>query len=86
MMCCMDCARQFPTNYILLCVFTVFETCVCVAVAINYKTTSVAIIAGVTGALVLALSLYAVFTDTDFTGRRHRDFHEGGDLKGSTDF
>ena len=61
-------ARTVPTNYILLMVFTVLEAYTVAFVCATVKDSMIVLTAAVmTAAVVLALTLYAVFTPTDFT-------------------
>lgn len=61
-------ARQVPTNYILLFTFTLLEAySVAFACAIVNDSLTVLAAAFMTAGIVVALTLYAVFTKTDFT-------------------
>jgi hypothetical protein len=60
-------ARSVPWNYLLLLIFTL-----CMAYIVSYTTAmytgeSIIIAVGLTTAVVIALTLYAIFTTTDFT-------------------
>jgi len=60
--------RTFPLNYLLLGGFTVTEGVLVGVCCTQYTVTSVLFAVVATAALVGGLSLYAVFTKTDFTG------------------
>jgi len=68
MTCCGDVARKYPTNYIILFVFTAFEGVLVGFVSAMYTAGSVAICVGITAAIFLGLTVYAWQTKTDFTG------------------
>lgn len=68
MACCQDVARRFPTNYILLFVFTLFEGVMVGFLSACYTWQSVLLAAGVTVGVFLLLTLYAWNTTADFTG------------------
>lgn len=68
MSCCEETTRSFPTNYILLFLFTGFEGVVVGFVSAQYTWQSVVLAAGMTAAIFLCMTLYACFTETDFTG------------------
>jgi len=72
MMCVFVCKPQLmrssPTNYIILFLFTVAESVMVGFVCIQYTRESVLIVTGVTGFIVLCLSLFAYQTSIDFTG------------------
>lgn len=61
-------ARRHPTNIQLLVVFTLAESVVMGIGCIGYDLPTIAIAIGETTLLVLALSVYATVTKTDFTG------------------
>lgn len=66
--CATNLARKVPTNYILLLAFTICEAyLVAFACAIVGDGKVVLAAAFLTAAVVVALTLYAVFTKTDFT-------------------
>merc|ERR1719375_1060620 len=65
MTCCQDVCRQFPTNYLLLFGFTVFEGILIGFVSAAYTAGSVTICVGITAAVFLGLTLYAWTTSTD---------------------
>eukprot|EP00746_Dinoflagellata_sp_MGD_P002627 gnl/MRDRNA2_/MRDRNA2_105146_c0_seq1.p1 gnl/MRDRNA2_/MRDRNA2_105146_c0~~gnl/MRDRNA2_/MRDRNA2_105146_c0_seq1.p1 ORF type:complete len:284 (+),score=29.97 gnl/MRDRNA2_/MRDRNA2_105146_c0_seq1:72-923(+) len=66
--CCKQAARNFPTNYLLLFIFTVPEAVELGFVGALYQTNSVIIAGGITVAVFVGLSVYACFTKTDYTG------------------
>lgn len=68
MMCCGEVLRQFPTNYIVLFVFTAFEGVLVGFVSAQYTWQSVVLAAGMTFAIFLCMTVYAFNTKTDFTG------------------
>mmetsp|Transcript_14399 Transcript_14399/g.25334 ORF Transcript_14399/g.25334 Transcript_14399/m.25334 type:complete len:260 (-) Transcript_14399:43-822(-) len=72
MMCCMICCREalrkYPTNYIILFSFTVFEAVLIGFVSSMFSATSLLLAAGATAFIFFALTAYAMFTQTDFTG------------------
>lgn len=60
-------ARSVPTNYLILSVFTIAESYIVSAVVALSDEKSVLIAVVLTTAIVLALTIYAFTTDTDFT-------------------
>merc|ERR1711907_221234 len=60
--------RTFPTNYILLFLFTACESVLLGFATSYYTTSSVLICLGITTVVVVALTFYACTTKTDFTG------------------
>lgn len=60
-------ARNVPWNYILLFVFTITESYIVSYIASKYSTSTVLIAAGLTTAMVVGLTLYAIYTKKDFT-------------------
>jgi hypothetical protein len=66
--CCMGAMKSFPANYIMLLVFSVCYGVVTGIVSSAYTLPSVLLAAGMTAGIFLVLTLYAVFTKTDFTG------------------
>lgn len=60
-------SRKVPINYILLGIFTLCQSYMVSAVTTVYDPTTVFIAALLTAAIVLALSIYACTTKTDFT-------------------
>jgi len=68
MVCCQDLTRSFPTNYILLFVFTAFEG-VCVGFfSAQYTWQSVVLSLGMTVLIFLCMTIFAWKSKTDFTG------------------
>ncbi len=65
--CYVKVARKVPLNFILLAIFTIAESYVVSFIASIYDTQTVLIAGGLTAAIVIALTLYAIFTKTDFT-------------------
>lgn len=72
LMCAMICAqnimRKFPTNYILLLLFTASEAVLIGVICSSYSVETVVASVAVTVAIFVTMSLYACFTKTDFTG------------------
>lgn len=60
-------ARSVPINYILLLLFTLGESYLVCVIASVYEVKIVLISAALTSAIVIGLTLYAIFTKTDFT-------------------
>lgn len=60
-------ARSVPTNYILLGIFCLCESWLVCIVTTFYEPESVLISAVITAAMTIGLTLYAIFTKTDFT-------------------
>lgn len=65
--CYQDLARSVPINYILLGVFTVAESYLVSMTTAIYTPSSIANASLLTAALVIGLTVYAFYTDTDFT-------------------
>lgn len=65
--CCPSVASKVPLNYVLLLVFTLCESYLVAYMTLIYEPLSVLMCAGITLALVLGLTLYAIFTKTDMT-------------------
>ena len=65
--CCVKVARSVPTNYILLCALTILETFLMMFITAFYKEASIVLAGAMTLAVVIALTIYAFNTDTDFT-------------------
>ena len=59
--------RKVPINYIMLFAFTIFESYVVAFVGARYEPSTVLLAAGLTTVMVVALSIYAACTKTDFT-------------------
>mmetsp|Transcript_15684 Transcript_15684/g.33373 ORF Transcript_15684/g.33373 Transcript_15684/m.33373 type:complete len:255 (-) Transcript_15684:61-825(-) len=68
MSCCRDMMRKFPINYIMLLGFTGFEGIIVGFLSAQYIWQSVILAAGITVLIFLALTAYAFFATTDFTG------------------
>mmetsp|Transcript_24257 Transcript_24257/g.53898 ORF Transcript_24257/g.53898 Transcript_24257/m.53898 type:complete len:240 (+) Transcript_24257:75-794(+) len=68
MACCRDLVRDFPTNYIVLFVFTAFEGVLIGFISAQYTWQSVVLSAGVTVGIFVCMTVYAWNTKTDFTG------------------
>ena len=68
LVCCKDFAKKVPYNYILLFIWTICEaiTLCCVASRYNYRTVLTAL--GLTAGVVVGITVYAFWTDRDFTG------------------
>lgn len=60
-------ARAVPWNYLLLFLFTITEAYMVSAITTQYDPTTVFIAAVLTAAVVIALTIYACTTKTDFT-------------------
>jgi len=71
-MCIFCCAphlmRQYPTNYIILFLFTIGESIIVGLISVQFTTASVVLAFGITCGMVLALTLFACQTRIDFTG------------------
>jgi FtsH-binding integral membrane protein len=68
MVCIPSLARKVPTNYYLLLAFTICEAYTVGFVCATVKDGFIVLTAAVmTAAIAIALTLYAVFTKTDFT-------------------
>ena len=67
LVCSPQLARNVPTNYLLLGVFTLAESYMVSVITTYYTATSVLMAAVLTAAVVVALTVYAFTTDTDFT-------------------
>ena len=65
--CCPSVASKVPLNYVLLLIFTLCESYLVAYMTLIYEPLSVLMCAGITLALVLGLTLYAIFTKTDMT-------------------
>lgn len=65
--CCPDVRRTFPTNLILLAIFTVLEAFMLGVVSSHYETDAVLIAAGITAVVALGLTIFAFQTKWDFT-------------------
>jgi protein lifeguard len=67
LVCYPELARSVPTNYILLFLFTIAESYLVANMTMLFTPKSVLLAALLTAAIVLALTIYAFKTDTDFT-------------------
>ena len=65
--CCQSVAQKVPLNYILLLGFTLCESYLLASTTITFEPLSVLMCAGITLAIVIGLTLYAIFTKTDLT-------------------
>lgn len=68
MICCDKCAKQVPTNYIVLFSFTLCEAIMLGITCLFVNTAAVGLAAAMTAAITAGLTLYACTTKTDFTG------------------
>merc|ERR1740130_1321235 len=66
--CCRNAARKFPTNYIFLFTFTIFEGVVVGFVSAEYTWQSVILATAITVFIFLMMTAYACMSTTDFTG------------------
>ena len=66
--CCEKCAREVPTNYIVLFCFTLCEAVVLGITCLFVNAAAVGLAAAMTAAVTLGLTVYACTTKTDFTG------------------
>jgi FtsH-binding integral membrane protein len=60
--------RKYPLNYFLVALFTLLMSFIVGVITAFYSTQSVIIAGAITSAVVGALTVYAFFTKTDFTG------------------
>lgn len=67
LICCRSVSRSVPTNFILLGIFTLLEAFAFGFICAFYNAASCIMAAGLTAAVTVALTLYALFTKTDFT-------------------
>lgn len=65
--CCGDLRRKTPTNYILLILFTLAESFMMGAISSRYETNVVLMAIGITAAVSLGLTIFALQTKWDFT-------------------
>lgn len=68
LVCCESVCRSYPTNMILLLVFTVLESLLIGCICIQYKMDTLLIAVVITFAIVVGLTLFAFQTKIDFTG------------------
>ena len=66
-MVCGKLTNVVPINYILLLIFTIFESITVAFVTVYYEPISVLSCAGLSMLIVFGLTMYACFTKTDFT-------------------
>ncbi len=66
--CCNNVARKYPLNIILLFAFTILESILVAVIAATYKLDEVLIAAGITGVVVVGITIFAFQTKIDFTG------------------
>lgn len=66
--CCEKCAREVPTNYIVLFCFTLCEAVVLGITCLFVNAAAVGLAAAMTAAVTLGLTVYACTTRSDFTG------------------
>jgi len=66
--CCANAVRPYPRNYIFLTLLTVFMSLVVGVSTSTFGINEILLAVGVTVGLFLALTLYATFSKTDFTG------------------
>ena len=66
-MVCGKLTNVVPINYILLLIFTLFESITVAFITVYYEPISVLSCAGLTMLIVFGLTMYACFTKTDFT-------------------
>lgn len=67
MICCENVRRQTPTNFIFLGIFTVAESFLLAVAATRYAPRDVLLAIGITAAICLALTLFAMHTKYDLT-------------------
>merc|ERR1719359_1889034 len=67
-MCCPGVMRKTPTNYMILCIFTLAESVMVGFICVQYTQRSVLIALAITALVVCSLSLFACQTSYDFTG------------------
>ena len=67
LLCCRGFARKTPTNYLLLAVFTICWTIIVGQICAIYDASVVISAALMTAVVTLSLTVYAMFTKSDFT-------------------
>ena len=67
LMCCGDLRRKFPHNFILLGVFTIFESLLLGIVTAHIETNTVLLAIGITAIVCISLTAFAFQTKIDFT-------------------
>ena len=65
--CCPKVRRTYPTNYVVLSLFTICQTITLGIYASYFQTASVAVCMGLTAGIVTVLTIYACTTKRDFT-------------------
>eukprot|EP00826_Nyctotherus_ovalis_P023820 TRINITY_DN1832_c0_g1_i1.p1 TRINITY_DN1832_c0_g1~~TRINITY_DN1832_c0_g1_i1.p1 ORF type:complete len:236 (+),score=61.62 TRINITY_DN1832_c0_g1_i1:67-774(+) len=65
--CCGNISRRVPLNYVLLLLFTTGEGYTVGFICAFYESTSVLIVIGITAAIVVGLTCYAVYSKADYT-------------------
>merc|ERR1712146_85479 len=68
LLCCLNGARQYPTNMIVLGIFTLGESLFLAVISAQYTAWSVCLATGTTVIVVGVLTLFACTTKIDFTG------------------
>lgn len=68
MACCEQVCRTYPTNYIFLFVFTFFEAVMIGFISMVFTWQSLLLCAGITALVFFGLTLYAFYSQVDFTG------------------
>lgn len=68
LLCCREVVRTFPWNYIILFTFTGFQSVMIGFVSTTFSPDSLLLAAGATTVIFLALTVYALVAETDFTG------------------
>merc|ERR1712216_974448 len=68
LVCCIENARRYPTNYMLLGLFTLFEGILIGCVSATYDPDTVMLAMGMTAGVTVGLMLFACQTKYDFTG------------------
>ncbi len=67
LVCYRSVSRSFPINYVFLLLFTLSEAYLCSCITMEYDAKVVLLASVLTASMVLALTLYALTTKTDFT-------------------
>lgn len=67
LLCCGNLQRSFPTNFILLFLFTILESVSLSATCVFYKRDEVMMAAGITATVFILLTIFAMQTAIDFT-------------------
>lgn len=66
--CCSGALKTYPYNYVFILIISVLYGIIIGCVAMQYQAQSVILAAGITSGIFFALTCYACFTKTDFTG------------------